>query len=140
MVDLAPGMEARNYGLKKAPNSRNLWESLKILFPFMMIAGALSFYIWLYSETLLIGYQTQQFNEEKDDALQIQQQLILEEQTLISPERLDLIARSDLGMVPLKANQLIILPAMDQDAGSPNALALGIPFRLPDSSNTPALN
>jgi cell division protein FtsL len=135
MVDIAPGMEARNYGLKKTPNLRSLVESLKIFLPLIMIAGALSFYIWIYGEITFVGYQSQHLNKQEKEAQQIQEQLVLEEQTQINPERLEAIAFNNLGMVRLKANQIITSPAMDQNTGSSNALALGLPSHLPDAAN-----
>jgi hypothetical protein len=137
MVDLAHGMEARNYGIKETSTIKSLGESLKTLLPLIAIAGALAIYIWTYSETIHIGYQAQQLNKLKEEALKAQQQLIIEEQTLKSPEWLETTVRRDLGMVPIKAAQVLIAPALDQYAGSTDTLAL---VHSSGAANTSAVN
>jgi cell division protein FtsL len=140
MVDLAPGLESKNYGLRKTPDPQTLWDSLKILFPLAMIAGALSIYIWIYSENTFIGYQNQSLSEQRDAALKIEQQLILEEQILKDPQWVEATARRDLGMVVLKADQIITALPRNRDAGGTDALAWKTTYRSTDSGKTSTLN
>jgi len=91
------------------------------------IAGVLSFYLWIRSQMINIGYQSQQFTTKEETLKRAQGMLILEEQTLKNPERLDAIARTDLGMIPLRTNQLISRPTEDVDLRQANTLALANP-------------
>ncbi len=118
MLDLAAGIEARNYGLRRATDVRNLLELLKIVLPLMAIAAVLSIHIWVDSQSIHIGYQSQQLKAQEERLLQIQQQLVLEEQILKDPELLEAIARNDLGMILLPANKVILAPSENWDQSS----------------------
>ena len=54
----------------------------------------------------------------------MQKNLILEEQILKNPERVETIARNDLGMMPLRANQLMTPQYQGVESIGPNTLAL----------------
>lgn len=123
-MDWAGGTEARNYGIRRAADSRIMSELLLMVLFLGAIAGVLSFYLWIRSQIINIGYQNQQLQAKEEALVRIQARLILEEQTLKNPERLDVIARTDLGMIPLRPSQLVSLPAEDLNPASPNALTL----------------
>jgi len=59
-----------------------------------------------------------------ESLLRTQTRLILEEETLRNPERIDFIARNDLGMVPLRPNQFILPQFQDPDRSLLNTLAM----------------
>jgi cell division protein FtsL len=115
MKDWAGGIETRNYGIKSKLDACMLSELMRVIVALVIVAGALLFYSWVRSQIVNTGYESQQLFAEKESLLRAQKRLILEEETLISPERIDLIARNDLKMIPLRPNQLI-LPQLD-DAG-----------------------
>jgi cell division protein FtsL len=140
MWDLAPGIEERNYGLRRTPDLRTLWESLKIILPMFLIAGALSFHIWIRSEIIHSGYQMQEFSEQEKSALQLHEQLILEEQTLKNPEWLEQMASNNLGMILLRADQIITIGPEDSATGGPDTLAMGASFHSSDSGKESAFN
>jgi len=139
MLDLAAKIETRNYGLRKTTDPRTLLESLRVILPLVIIAAAFSFRIWVCSESIHIGYQSQQLSALVEDSLRTQQQLILEEQTLKDPKSLESIAR-DLGMIPLRPDQLILAPVADWDAGSLETLALMNPYRPSEPRKPSAFN
>ena len=124
MLDLAAGIKDRNHGLRKPANPRALLECLKIVLPLVVIAGALSFHIWIRGQNIHIGSRIQQLNAQEKDSLRVQQQLILEEQTLKDPELLEAIARRD-GMILLRPDQIVPPSLEDLEAGSSEILALG---------------
>ncbi len=126
MLDFAAGIESKNYGLRKTSDLRTLLDSLKILFPLAMIAGALSFHIWICSQNIQIGYQKQQLNEREEELMNAQKQLILEEQTLKDPKTLEILALGELGMLIPPADRIILsTPPEEWDLGNSDALALG---------------
>ena len=112
MLDLAPGVDGRNYGIRNCAESRALRETTNILFPVVLIASILSFHVWVRSQSIEIGYETEQLKEQAAKLVRTQQQIVLEEQTALNPELLESIARNELGMTVLRPNQ-VIPPRLD---------------------------
>ena len=126
MLDFAAGIEAKNYGLRKTSDLRTLLDSLKILFPLVLIAGAFSFHIWIRSQNIQIGYENQQLIKQEEDLLNLQKELILEEQTLKDPKTLETLALGEMGMIIPSTEQLILSAKPDEwDLRSSENLALG---------------
>ena len=138
MLDFAVGIEAKNYGLRKTSDLRTLLDSLKILFPLVVIAGALSFHIWVRSQTIQFGYEYQQLNNQQEDLLNLQKILVLEEQTLKDPKTLEILAMGDLNMIIPPADRIILsTPPEEWDLGDSETLALGN-LSVPSETNTPS--
>lgn len=106
-MDWAGGAGGRNYGISRAADRERLRELLQIISPLVAIAGMLFFCLWTRSQIIMIEYRSQQIASEEEALVRVQRRLMLEEQTLKNPERLEAIARTDLGMIPLRANQLL---------------------------------
>lgn len=113
MLDLAAGIEVRNYGLRRAGDPRSLLESLKMIFPLAMVAGALSFYVWVRGQVIQVGYQSQRLKAQEEELLQTKQHLVLEEQTLKDPRWLEAAARKNLNMAALEPCQVIPAPLFE---------------------------
>ncbi len=124
MYDWAGGSEDRNYGIKRITDPRKLSELLRIILSLSVIAGALLFYSWVRSQIIGIGYESQQLQAQEQNLLSVEKNLILEEQTLKNPERIEAIARNDLGMMRLRANQVLTPPNQGAESIGPNTLAL----------------
>jgi cell division protein FtsL len=126
MLDFAAGIESKNYGLRKTSDLRTLLDSLKILFPLVTIAGALSFHIWICSQNIQIGYQNHQLNEKEEELINARNQLILEEQTLKDLKTLETLALGKMGMIIPPADRIILSTTPEEwDLGNSEALALG---------------
>jgi len=124
MTDWADGIETRNYGIKSEIDGSMLSELIRTISPLAMIAAALLFYSWVRSQIVNTGYESQSLFAVKESLQRTQTRLILEEETLRDPGRIDLIARNDLGMVPLHPNQFILPQFQDVDRSLSNALAM----------------
>jgi cell division protein FtsL len=124
MTDWADGIETRNYGIKCVIDARILSELVRTIVCLAMVAGALLFYSWVRSQIINTGYESQKLFAEEESLLRIQNKLILEEETYRSPERIDIIARTYLGMIPLNPNQLIVPPLQTLEASASDKLAL----------------
>jgi cell division protein FtsL len=124
MIDWADGIETRNYGIKSKTDGRMLWELVRSVAALALVAGSLLFYSWVRSQLVETGYKTQKRFAAEETLLRTERKLILEEKTLTNPERIDLIARNDLGMTPLHPNQLIIPQLSDVEHGAFNAVAM----------------
>ena len=126
MLDFAAGIEAKNYGLRKTSDLLTLLDSLKILFPLVVIAGALFFHVWVRSQIIQIGYENQQLINQENDLINIQKHLILEEQTTKDPNDLEILAINDLEMIIPPADRIIMtVPSLQSETEGSETLALG---------------
>jgi cell division protein FtsL len=117
------GIEARNYGVKRKTDRKGLAELLRRLVFLSAIAAILSLYVYMHTRIIHCGYQIQELATEEQALMRTQVNLILEEQTLKDPERIDAIARKELGMAPIRVSQLISPPAKAFDLKASNTLA-----------------
>ncbi len=124
MDDLAGGMEKRNYAIKRRTDSRNLFDLLCIILSISAMAGVVFGYIWVRIQIVNVGYESERLKASEDALLRIQKNLILEEETLKDPGRIDMLARNELGMMPLRPYQVIPVGFRAEEPGSPIALAL----------------
>jgi cell division protein FtsL len=124
MTDWADGIEIRNYGIKSQVDGRMVSDVLRTIITLSMVAGALLFYLWVQSQIVNTGYESQKLFMEEGLLLRTQKRLILEEETLRNPERIDIIARNDLGMAPLHPNQLMLPRRRSADIVSADAMAM----------------
>lgn len=123
MTDWAAGIEMRNYGIKREIDAGILSEHLKTIVMLGLVAGTLLFYSWVRSQIINTGYESQNLFTLEESLLRTQKWLILEEETLRNPERIDTIARAELSMAPLQPNQLI-LPPLPNESGSNYVMAM----------------
>jgi cell division protein FtsL len=137
MMDWAGDIEAKNYGIKRRTDRRNLVDLLRIVGPLLMVAGVLLFYAWVRSQAVDIGYEEQSLQAAEKAALRTQANYILEEQTLKNPQRIDGIARIELGMVLARTNQLVA-PQIPDDQAAAVAQANLEPGTYFPNSNVPS--
>ena len=106
MTDWIYESEKRNYGIKKRTgiNARELFRILLLLIP---VTGAFIFQLWVRSEITDTGYKTQELKRIEESLTKTQEKLIVKEEILQSPERIDRIARGRLGMEPLRPDQVL---------------------------------
>jgi cell division protein FtsL len=124
MTDWAEGIETRNYGIRNELDAGMLSELMRVIIALVLIAGALLYYSWVQSQIVNTGYKSQQLFAEKESLLRTQKSLILEEEILRNPERIDAIARNELRMMPLHPNQLILPQIQDVERGAFNVIAM----------------
>lgn len=124
MTDWADGIETRNYGIKNEIDVDMLSELMRIIVALAMVAGALLFYSWIRNQIVNTGYESQNLFAVEESLLRAQKRLILEEETLRNPERIDIIARGDLGMTPLHPSQLILPQTRDVERSLSNEMAM----------------
>ncbi len=124
MRDWADGIEQRNYGIKRSIDVHIISELMRTIVAMAMIAGALLFYSCIRIQSVRTGYESQKLFSLEESLLRDQKRLILEQETLGSPERLDRIARSQLGMIPLHPNQLILPQFQYVERSAPAAMVM----------------
>jgi cell division protein FtsL len=123
MKDWAVGIETRNYGIKGRINTGMLFELLRTMITISLIAGAFLFFSWVRSQIISTGYESQKLFALEESLLRTQNRLILEEETLRNPERIDKLARTELHMAPLQPNQLILTSFRNEVGGNVVAMA-----------------
>jgi cell division protein FtsL len=138
MEDWAAGVQARNYGVCRAPDARSVRETTWIVSSMLVIAGVLLFYSWVRNQMINQGYAEQMLQEQEAGLLLSERQLVLEEQTLKNLDRIDTIARNDLKMVPVQPGQVIAAQWQDNEF-APLALA-GPSKGSPESKRFSATN
>jgi len=124
MTDWADSIELRNNGIKCVIEGRMASDLLRTIISFCMIAGALLFYSWTHSQMIEIGYQGQQMSESEKSELELQKQLIVQEETLTTPERIERIATTDLDMTKLPPSRMILPPLETKGQSIPESLAM----------------
>jgi cell division protein FtsL len=78
-------------------------------------------YGWQHYQWSQYGYRIEEAKKKKEQLAELERQLILEREHLRSPQRIDSIARRDLGMVVPAAGQLVTLNADAPLAPAPAA-------------------
>lgn len=124
MTDWVDGIEMRNYGIKRGIDVRMFSELMRAILSLAIVAGALVFYSWVRNQMVQTGYQSQNLYTMEEALLRTQQKLILEEETLRNPGRIDAIARNDLGMAPMHPSQLILPQIPEGTSGYSDAMAM----------------
>ncbi len=124
MTDWADGIEIRNYGIRNEINVPMLSDLMRIILSLALIAGALLFYSWIRNQIVYTGYDSQSLFAAEESLLRVQEKLTLEEETLRNPERIDILARNDLGMAPLHPGQLIPPQFDDAAHGASGEMAM----------------
>lgn len=93
----------------------------------LVLAAALLGYGWQHFEMIRMGYRLEELRLEKESLMKLNRLLALEREHLVSPDRVEAIARTRLGMVTPTSEQLVFveetsdgvaeLEAPDQRAG-----------------------
>jgi cell division protein FtsL len=124
MTDWADGIEARNYGIKCKIQAGTLMDLVRNIAIFALVAGSLLFFSWIRIHIVNTGYEIQGLVAQEESLLRTRKALILEEETLRNPQRIDIIARIELGMAPLRPNQVIPLRLRDDGSSLSHEMAL----------------
>src|SRR5437773_7206011 len=124
MVDWAQERAISNNGITPKTDSRSLRQLLWLTLGPIMLAAVFVALLWERSQLVSIGYETQRLMEGEETLLRVQKSLILEEETLKDPERIDAVARGILGMAPLRPRQVLAAAMTDADLNTRATLAM----------------
>jgi len=124
MTDWADGIETRNYGIKNELDVPMLSDLMRIIAALAVVAGALLFYSWIRSQIVNTGYESQSLFVEEESLLRTHQRLVLDKEVLKNPERIDTIARAELGMAPLHPSQVVLSKIQDAEPGPYDQIAM----------------
>ncbi len=111
-------MSARHYQIsKRVPNEqlvrqvdqRRHKELLMVAATGLSLAAALLAYAWQHFEMIQYGYRMEELRLEREYLVKIQRQLDLERAALASPDRIEAIAKRELGMASPAESQIVVI-------------------------------
>lgn len=79
-----------------------LWAGLTILF-----LGNITFYIWYQSESIRLGYRINDLETQAEKRREEIKQLEAKKEALLSPDRIDRLAREELKLQDIQPDQII---------------------------------
>jgi cell division protein FtsL len=91
-----------------APSAVREWTRV-VMFG-SVLAGGMMFYAWQHFQCLQLGYQLEDLKSERAQAAELNSQLKLQVAALKSPDRIDVIARRQLGLTAPVSGQLAPAP------------------------------
>jgi cell division protein FtsL len=140
MVDWAGRIELRNYSIKRQTDRRCLKDMLALTAPAILLACSFGFYAWERCSIVDLGYQEQYLISQENSLRRDQDQLVIEEQTLKCPERIEAIAQERFRMVRMRTYQLMPVSSHETDLGRPATIALATVPLPPDPRKPSATN
>ena len=98
--------------VRPAPKARlnDFWRRVAVG---AAMAGCLLLYAWQHFECIQIHYQLEQLQSMRAKALELNQQLHVEDATLRAPGRIDNFARQHLGLTVAVPGQMLAVDASD---------------------------
>jgi cell division protein FtsL len=99
-----------NSRLRKEVDYRRTKECFVLISLGVFCLLILLFLAWQHFEILRGGYDSESFKKELSHLEEENHKLKLERASLRSPQRIDLIARRDLGLVAPQTSQIVVLP------------------------------
>lgn len=97
-----------NVNVVREPDARNQREYLLVMVLGALFVLGLLFYGWQHYQYLQYGYRTAAAEERKEQLAEMGRQLRLERASLRNLQRIDSIARGELGMVLPAPGQVVI--------------------------------
>ena len=96
-----------NNGVVRETDSKHRWEYLVFTLLGGLFLVGLLFYGWQHYQWIQYGYRIEAAQKRKEQLGEAGRQLRLERASLRNPQRIDAIARSELGMVVPAPGQLV---------------------------------
>lgn len=94
-------------------NKRFFTPVLAALIATLVVVGLLLVHVWSRYRVLALGYEMSRLTQEREDLLEANRRLRLEVRVLSRADRLDPMARRQLGLIVPKAEQIIYKRAAD---------------------------
>ena len=106
-----------NSRLVKVSDPRRAREMASFSCAVVVLFALVMVYAWQHFSAVEYGYSIEQLKAQRDTAMELNRALRLEEASLRSPERIDVLARQ-MGLTSPEAGQVVRLDA-SPDAGAP---------------------
>ena len=110
MTEIHMVKQIDNSRLVKELDLQKTRECLLLMILAMLCLAVLLCLAWQQFEVVRRGYEREQLRKEIKHLTEISRQLNLERATLRSPQRIDLIARKQLGLISPSFDQIVVQP------------------------------
>jgi cell division protein FtsL len=127
MRDWSSEIEIRNYSIDRKIDRKHFLDMMGVILSLLLVAGVLFFHSWVRTRIVHIGYEITDLQRQEEELLKEAKTLILEEETLKSPARIEEIAINKLGMVRLRPNQVIRTTHRATPSSNRTSLAMARP-------------
>jgi len=124
MTDWSDELEIRNYSIDRKMDRKHFMDLMCVILSLLLVAGVSFFHSWVQTRIVHIGYEVTELQAEEEELMKEAKSLILEEETLKSPARIEEIAINRLGMVRLRPNQVIRSTQLATTPSSHTSLAM----------------
>jgi cell division protein FtsL len=98
-----------NEQLVRQVDQRRHKELLMVAATGLSLAAALLAYAWQHFEMIQYGYRMEELRLEREYLVKIHRQLALERAALASPDRIEAIAKRELGMTSPTESQIVVI-------------------------------
>jgi cell division protein FtsL len=123
-LDWSPDLKSRNYRISRSADSRSLTNMFAGVLCVLLVASSFVCYLWTQNQVVRLGFEEQRLQDAEQNLMRMQTGLILEEEMLKRPERIDFIARNLLAMEPLGPYQRVTPRFREIGATRPDSLLL----------------
>ena len=127
MIDWAGGVQSRNSGIIMRSDRRRMGEMLLPVLPALAVFGVLFCYSWMQSRMEAIGYEESEMRTQELALLKDQSKLMIQEELLKTPKRIDELARLEHGLERVRANQILTIESGTLEQDGQERLALAAP-------------
>lgn len=148
MTEIHMVKQIDNSRLVKELDFQKTRECLLLMILAMLCLLVLLCLAWQQFEVIRRGYEREELRKEIKHLAEIERQLKLERATLRSPQRIDLIARKQLGLISPSFHQIVVQPPPEapqpaeilvavREGGGMAALPIGFGAHPPSGFPTP---
>jgi len=130
MPDGFEAWEAEQLGVAPKPTKRRFWTSIVgALLATMAVVSLLLIHVWSRYRVVHLGYEVSTLSREREDLLEEQRRLRIEYQILTRTDRIEPVARRQLGLIAPRVDQILFVPAskLSRPTLSTDATGLGEP-------------
>lgn len=113
MNDWAGADEDRNYLMLRIARLQGRANAVAIVLLLAAGAGGPLAHLRFRTQIAAVEHEDQKIRSEMEAEMRTREKLISDEQDFKNPEHIDEIARAELGLGPLKANQILGPPKVD---------------------------
>lgn len=105
--------QVQNEQLVRELDSKRHRELFMVALTGLVLTAAVIFYAWPHFEMIRLGYRMEELRERREELVELKRQLELQRATETDPERIERLAKRELGMVYPDDDHRIVLEPVD---------------------------
>jgi cell division protein FtsL len=120
-------VRAQSFALTKAVRNEQLVRELDkkrhreffwVAFLGVIVALAVIVYAWPHFELIRLGYRMEELREKRDELVRLKHHLELQRATESDPARIESIARTELGMIYPRPEQILVVEPVGSESAA----------------------